>query len=385
MKFTVKIALALCVFCAAAFGQYKPKIALYIADDELPVPEQRALMAKFLVPFTSSGMYSVIDRSDIFLQKASQERIKQRDGSVNDNEVLKIGQEAGAKYVCIVDLVKAFGAYNVSARLVDVETAEIYLTAGETEINGNLNYEMKWAADKIFKQIHGKSQGASSATSQPPAAQPHYSQQQQSNPQQPIQQQDNSATGATAFIATEPTHADIYIGGKLIGRANEGLLHVPVGKHEVRFVKGDLEKTETMTFRAGQNGTLTVSLGGKKYTHSGDFTSGERLGAMFVNWIIPGVGSGVMMKDGKGAGTTWGLLVGGLVVALVGVSVNEEAVLYSGAVIFLVGGIYNLVRPWTYQGYAAANTDNPYGDVRFAVIPDKNGDLKAVVAYGLSF
>jgi hypothetical protein len=268
---------------------------------------------------------------------------------------------------------------------VDVETAEIYLTAGETEINGNLNYEMKWAADKIFKQIHGKSQGASSATSQPSAAQPHYSQQQQSNPQQPIQQQDNSATGATAFIATEPTHADIYIGGKLIGRANEGLLQVPVGKHEVRFVKGDLEKTETMTFRAGQNGTLTVSLGGKKYTYGGDFTAGERVGAMLVNWLIPGLGSGVIMKDGKGAGTTWGIIGVGIGVAVLGVGVEEPVVTDIGAVIILVGVIYNLVRPWTYQGYAAANTDNPYGDVRFAVIPDKNGDLKAVVAYGLSF
>jgi hypothetical protein len=69
MKFTVKITLALCVFYAAAFGQYKPKIALYIANDKLPISEQERLTNKFLDPFTGSGLYSVIDRSNIFLNK----------------------------------------------------------------------------------------------------------------------------------------------------------------------------------------------------------------------------------------------------------------------------------------------------------------------------
>jgi hypothetical protein len=289
--------------------------------------------------------------------------------------------------VCIVDLVKAFGAYNVSARLVDVETAEIYLTAGETEVNGNLIYEMRWAADKIFKQMHSKSQSAGSATPQRSATQPHYSQQQQSNPQQPIQQQDNSAASATAFISTQPSHADIYIGGKLIGRANEGQLQVPVGTHDVKIV-GYLEKTKSMTFKLGQNDSLFVPLL-IEYQH---FTTGERTGAMFVNMLIPGLGSGVMMKDGKGAGITWGLIGGGLVggggIMVLGAYSGNIGIAVLGSIIasagMVSGSVFNIVRPWAYQipRHKVAADDATYGDVKFAVIP---GDFKAVVAYELSF
>jgi len=136
----------------------KPKIALYIANDALTPDEKSFLTSKLLKPFTVSGLYSVIDRSDIFTQKAATERIKQRDGSVNEKEIYKIGQEAGAKYICMVDLRKAFGRWNIAARIVDVVTAEIYLFQGETDITGELdNADFSGAAKTIFEQIHAKS------------------------------------------------------------------------------------------------------------------------------------------------------------------------------------------------------------------------------------
>jgi len=33
---------------------------------------------------------------------------------------------------------------------------------------------------------------------------------------------------------------------------------MPIGTYEVKFVKGDLEKTETMTFQAGENNAMKV-------------------------------------------------------------------------------------------------------------------------------
>jgi len=44
----------------------KPKIALYISGDNLKPADKNILTRKFLSPFTASGMYSVIDRSDVF-------------------------------------------------------------------------------------------------------------------------------------------------------------------------------------------------------------------------------------------------------------------------------------------------------------------------------
>ncbi|MDR0306873.1 MAG: PEGA domain-containing protein [Chitinispirillales bacterium] len=69
-----------------------------------------------------------------------------------------------------------------------------------------------------------------------------------------------AAAGASIFIATLPSHADIFIGGRLIGKSNDAELQVPVGTHQVRFVKDGLEKTESMTFTPGKNPTRFVNL-----------------------------------------------------------------------------------------------------------------------------
>jgi len=160
------VMLFLCVI--VAFAQGKPKIAFYIASDKLKLEEKNILVRKFLSPFTASGMYSVIDRSDIFNQKATLERIKQHDGSVNEKEIYKIGYEAGAKYVCMVELDYALGRWNIGARMVDVETAEIYLAQGETDIKGMLeDADFSGAAKVVFDQIHGKNSGGGSSSNVP--------------------------------------------------------------------------------------------------------------------------------------------------------------------------------------------------------------------------
>jgi outer membrane protein assembly factor BamD (BamD/ComL family) len=82
----------------------------------------------------------------------------------------------------------------------------------------------------------------------------------QSQAQQPQAAQPPAASRASIFIATMPSHADIYIGGKLIGKANSGELQVPVGTYQVRFVKDNFVKTESMTFQAGKNGTRFINL-----------------------------------------------------------------------------------------------------------------------------
>ena len=163
---------AACFICVAAFAQEKPKVALYIANDDLKPDEKSVLTSKFLASFTASGMYSVIDRSDVFTQKAVKERIKQTDGSVNEEDIYKIGMEAGAKYVCMVDLVKAFGRYNISARMVDVETAEIYLAQGEADINELDGAELSQAAKTIFRKIHVSMENELKSTATPIAVAP---------------------------------------------------------------------------------------------------------------------------------------------------------------------------------------------------------------------
>ena len=58
---------------------------------------------------------------------------------------------------------------------------------------------------------------------------------------------------ATIFISSMPPVADVYMDGKLIGKTNISKLNVSAGTHSMRFVKGTVEVTEDMTFKAGDN------------------------------------------------------------------------------------------------------------------------------------
>ncbi|MDR2693669.1 MAG: PEGA domain-containing protein [Chitinispirillales bacterium] len=96
------------------------------------------------------------------------------------------------------------------------------------------------------------SRASSSAPSSPP---PSY----QSTPAAPPPPRP-TPSGATIFIATLPPKAEVYVGGRLVGTSNEGELQVPVGTHEVRFVKDGVEKTEKITFNPGKNPTRFVNM-----------------------------------------------------------------------------------------------------------------------------
>lgn len=165
-----KFLFLLFVICGMAFSQDKPKIAVYVASGDLKDAEKKMLSTKILAPFVQSGQYRVIERSEAFLNNITRERQKQRDGSIDDSQISRIGKEAGAQFVCVADLVDAFGIYSVSARLINVESAEI-VALGETEIK-DLS-EISNAANEIFRQISGgnssgNSSGNNVAAKKPP-------------------------------------------------------------------------------------------------------------------------------------------------------------------------------------------------------------------------
>jgi len=79
-------------------------------------------------------------------------------------------------------------------------------------------------------------------------------------PKQPVTYTTPVASGARVFIATLPPKAEVYIGERYVGISNGGELQVPVGTHQVRFVKNGVEQMETMTFISGKNPTRFVNL-----------------------------------------------------------------------------------------------------------------------------
>jgi len=119
-----------------------------------------------------------------------------------------------------------------------------------------------------------------------------------------------------------------------------------------------------------------------------DFTTGQRWGTGLLNWLIPGLGSFTIMKDGVGGWTQVGLSAGGYIFLLSGVNNNSEGLVLLGYGSALASGIYNIARSASYNRPGsqptAAISDRPQG-LNFAVFPDADGNLKAYATYSLEF
>jgi len=117
-------ALVVALFSAVVFAQDLPKIAVYVTGD-VSGDVKKALGTKMLAELVNSGRYIGIERSDNFLAEIDKEQVKQRSGAIDDKQISKVGMQFGVKYVCIADITPALGAFQVSARVVDVETAQV--------------------------------------------------------------------------------------------------------------------------------------------------------------------------------------------------------------------------------------------------------------------
>ncbi|MDR2577843.1 MAG: SUMF1/EgtB/PvdO family nonheme iron enzyme [Chitinispirillales bacterium] len=78
-----------------------------------------------LASLINSGRYIGIERSNAFLAEIEREQVKQRSGAIDDNQISELGRQFGVDYICIADITPAFGEFQVSARIVDVETAVV--------------------------------------------------------------------------------------------------------------------------------------------------------------------------------------------------------------------------------------------------------------------
>jgi len=120
---------------AGAVAQELPKIAVYVTGNAKE-DEKKALGTRILVSLVNSGRYKAIERSNSFLAEIAKEQVKQRSGDIDDNQISALGKQFGVKFVCIADITPAFGEYQVSARIVNVETAEVEFIG---DASGSLN------------------------------------------------------------------------------------------------------------------------------------------------------------------------------------------------------------------------------------------------------
>ena len=144
-------AFAVLVMATAVFAQELPKIAVYVTGD-VDADEKEALGTRMLVSLINSGRYIAIERSKSFLAEIEKEHIKQRSGAIDDSQISELGKTFGVKFICITNITSAFGEFQVSARIVNVETAQVVFI-GESASPLKSMADLARVSDQVVKNM----------------------------------------------------------------------------------------------------------------------------------------------------------------------------------------------------------------------------------------
>lgn len=116
-----------------AMAQQK-KVAVYVTGEQSGV--SKVLGDQLVTAFAKSGKYMAVERTTSFLAELNKEQGYQRSGAVSDKDIARLGEQFGVQYVCVADITDAFGEKYVTARLIDVSTAEI---VNAHNVSGQMN------------------------------------------------------------------------------------------------------------------------------------------------------------------------------------------------------------------------------------------------------
>lgn len=118
------ITVLMAITLSAQETQTKTKVAIYTTGD-MDTNYKKVIGSKVTSIITQSNEYAAIERTADFLNALSQEQDYQTSGAVSDNQIVKIGQQFGVRYVIVLDISDLFGSIFVSARMIDVRTGLI--------------------------------------------------------------------------------------------------------------------------------------------------------------------------------------------------------------------------------------------------------------------
>ena len=119
----------LLVLSLTAFAQQK-KVAVYVTGEDAGI--NKVLGSKLVSAIARSNEFTAIERTESFLAELSKEQNYQRTGAVDDSELSRLGKQFGVQYICVASVLDAFNEKYLSARLIDVETAQVERTASSS-------------------------------------------------------------------------------------------------------------------------------------------------------------------------------------------------------------------------------------------------------------
>lgn len=110
----------------------KKKMAIYVAPGDEKIKSAEGFISSELTSaFVRSGNYQVVERANDFLKKISEEQGYQHSGSVDDEQISALGKQFGVEYLCVAKISSFGNLYQISARMLDIETATVQASAEE--------------------------------------------------------------------------------------------------------------------------------------------------------------------------------------------------------------------------------------------------------------
>ncbi|MBP3455204.1 MAG: SUMF1/EgtB/PvdO family nonheme iron enzyme [Alistipes sp.] len=103
----------------------KKKVAVYVSGEDVKDSYKKVINSKLVSSITRSRSYTVVERNSSFLTELEKEIATSLSGDVRDDQIAAIGQRFGVRYVLVADISEVFEEMFISARMIDVETAQI--------------------------------------------------------------------------------------------------------------------------------------------------------------------------------------------------------------------------------------------------------------------
>ena len=151
---TAIIALAAIFIAGAANAQSKQKVAVYVTGESSNA-YKKVIGAKMVSAITQEENYAAVERTAEFITELNKEHDYQRSGAVSDNQIAKLGEQFGVRFVVVVDVSELFGSAFIAARMINVQTGQITATADkDKEINGMT--DLTELSESVAKALFGK-------------------------------------------------------------------------------------------------------------------------------------------------------------------------------------------------------------------------------------
>ena len=147
-----KILLPFLLFCALNVAAEKQNVAVYVTGPDKT--QNKIFGDQFVTAFSRSNEYVAVERTTSFLTELSKEQSYQEGGAVDNNQITRLGKQFGANFVCVVEIMKAYGEYYISARLINVESAEVLKTSSAISKLSSVEQIIE-AADKMTHELTG--------------------------------------------------------------------------------------------------------------------------------------------------------------------------------------------------------------------------------------